>query len=82
MNILVTGVAGFIGSHTAERLSDSGHHVIGVDNFNDYYSLDMKELNAKSLEGKGVKIIKKDLRDADLISVLPKDISYIFHFLN
>lgn len=80
MNILVTGVAGFIGSHTAERLSDSGHHVIGVDNFNDYYSLDLKQLNAKSLEDKGVKIINKDLRDADLNSVLPKDISYIFHF--
>jgi nucleoside-diphosphate-sugar epimerase len=80
MNILVTGVAGFIGSHTAERLSDSGHHVIGVDNFNDYYSLDLKQLNAKSLHEKGVKIITKDLRDADLTSVLPKDISYIFHF--
>jgi len=80
MNILVTGVAGFIGSHTAERLSDSGHHVIGVDNFNDYYSLDLKQLNAKSFDDKGVKIITKDLRDADLTSVLPKDISYIFHF--
>jgi nucleoside-diphosphate-sugar epimerase len=36
MNILVTGAAGFIGSHTAERLSEAGHHVIGIDNFNDY----------------------------------------------
>jgi len=80
MNILVTGVAGFIGSHTAERLSDSGYHVIGVDNFNDYYSLDLKQLNTKSLEDKGVNIIKKDLRDPDLSSVLPKDITYIFHF--
>mgnify|MGYP000489224517 CR=1 FL=1 len=79
-SIFVTGVAGFIGSHTAERLSDSGYHVIGVDNFNDYYSLDLKQLNAKSLHEKGVKIITKDLRDADLNSVLPKDISYIFHF--
>ena len=80
MNILVTGVAGFIGSHTAERLCDAGHNVIGVDNFNDYYSLELKELNSKSLENKGVKIIKKDLRDADLVSSLPTDISYIFHF--
>ena len=80
MNILVTGIAGFIGSHTAERLHDLGHKVIGVDNFNDYYSLDLKQLNAKSLEDKGVKIIKKDLRDTDLTSVLPNDISYIFHF--
>jgi nucleoside-diphosphate-sugar epimerase len=80
MNILVTGAAGFIGSHTAERLSEAGHHVIGIDNFNDYYSLDLKQLNAKSLEHKGVKIINKDLRDADLFAVLPNNISYIFHF--
>ncbi|MEZ4795909.1 MAG: NAD-dependent epimerase/dehydratase family protein [Flavobacteriaceae bacterium] len=80
MNILVTGAAGFIGSHTAERLSDSGHNVIGVDNFNDYYSLSLKQLNAKSLEDKGVKIIKKDLRDDHLASALPSDVDYIFHF--
>ena len=80
MNILVTGVAGFIGSHTAERLSDAGHNVIGVDNFNDYYSLELKQLNSKSLEDKGVKIIKKALRDENLADVLPTDIDYIFHF--
>ncbi|MFT5216686.1 MAG: UDP-glucuronate 4-epimerase [Glaciecola sp.] len=80
MTILVTGVAGFIGSHTAERLCEAGHKVIGVDNFNDYYSLELKQLNSKSSENKGVKIIKKDLRDTDLASVLPTDISYIFHF--
>ena len=80
MNILVTGVAGFIGSHTAERLSDAGHNVIGVDNFNDYYSLELKQLNSKSLEDKGVKIIKKDLRDENLADVLPTDIDYMFHF--
>jgi nucleoside-diphosphate-sugar epimerase len=80
MNILVTGVAGFIGSHTAERLSEAGHNVIGVDNFNDYYSLELKQLNSKSLVEKGVKIIKKDLRDENLSDVFPKDIQYIFHF--
>lgn len=80
MKILVTGIAGFIGSHTAERLSDAGHHVIGVDNFNDYYSLELKQLNSNALKAKGVEIIKKDLRDNDLQSVLPTDVSYIFHF--
>lgn len=80
MNILVTGVAGFIGSHTAERLCDAGHNVIGVDNFSDYYSLELKQLNAKSLERKGVNIIKKDLRDDNLAQVLTHDIDYIFHF--
>ena len=80
MKILVTGAAGFIGSHTAERLQSLGHEVIGVDNFSPYYSVELKELNAKSLTDKGVSIIKKDLRDTDLASVLPTDIDYLFHF--
>lgn len=80
MKILVTGAAGFIGSHTAERLHDIGHEVIGVDNFSDYYSLELKKLNSETLHSKGISIIKKDLRDADLASDLPLDIDYIFHF--
>ena len=50
MKILVTGVAGFIGSHTAERLQELGHEVIGVDNFCDYYDVQLKEMNAKAVE--------------------------------
>lgn len=42
MRILVTGVAGFIGSHLALQLLDLGYLVIGVDNLNDYYDLDLK----------------------------------------
>ncbi|RZV58870.1 MAG: NAD(P)-dependent oxidoreductase, partial [Flavobacteriaceae bacterium] len=80
MKILVTGAAGFIGSHTAERFAGLGHEVIGVDNFSPYYSLDLKNLNAKSLSEKDIKIVKKDLRDENLSTELPKDINYIFHF--
>ncbi|MDD7985738.1 GDP-mannose 4,6-dehydratase [Lentisphaera marina] len=40
---LVTGVAGFIGSFVAKRLLDQGHQVVGVDNLNDYYSVDLKK---------------------------------------
>ncbi|WP_456439136.1 NAD-dependent epimerase/dehydratase family protein [Psychroserpens sp.] len=80
MKILVTGAVGFIGSHVAERLNSLGHDVIGLDNFNDYYSLELKHLNAKVLEQKGISIIKKDLRDDDLVESLPNDINYIFHF--
>lgn len=80
MKILVTGAAGFIGSHTAERLYDLGHEVIGLDNFNDYYSLELKNLNAKELTDKGMTIVKKDLRDEDFAESLPTDINYIFHF--
>ena len=80
MNILVTGVAGFIGSHTAERLCEAGHKVIGIDNFNDYYSLELKELNSKSLIDKGVQIVKQDLRNERLSDFLPTDVHYVFHF--
>lgn len=80
MNILVTGVAGFIGSHTSERLQDLGHKVIGVDNFSDYYDIKLKKLNAKSVEDKGVKIITLDLRTENLAETLPTNIDYIFHF--
>lgn len=80
MKILITGAAGFIGSHTAERLHSLGHDVIGVDNFTPYYDVKLKELNAKALSDKGVNIIRHDLRSDDLIKVLPSDIDYIFHF--
>lgn len=80
MKILVTGAVGFIGSHTCERLHDLGHEVIGLDNFNNYYSLALKTLNEKTLLKKGIKIITADLRDLDFAESLPKDINYIFHF--
>ena len=80
VNILVTGVAGFIGSHTAERLLDLGHKIIGIDNFNSYYDVKLKELNAKAVSEKGGVIINHDLRDNNLADKLPTDIHYIFHF--
>ena len=43
--ILVTGCAGFIGSHVCEQLLDLGHKVIGIDNFDDFYSRELKEKN-------------------------------------
>ena len=80
MKILITGAAGFIGSHTAERLKDIGHEVIGLDNFSPYYSLELKQLNEQALINKGVSVLKKDLRDVDFSDNLPKDVDYIFHF--
>ena len=49
MKVLVTGAAGFIGSHAAEALNKEGYEVIGVDNFSDYYDVKLKELNVESL---------------------------------
>lgn len=80
MKILITGAAGFIGSHTAERLRASGHDVIGVDNFSPYYSLKLKQLNAIALKNADIPILICDLRDPNLSSVLPTDVEYIFHF--
>ena len=51
MKILVTGAAGFIGSVTARKLAERGDTVVGLDNFNDYYDVTLKEARAALLEG-------------------------------
>ncbi len=48
--VLVTGCAGFIGSHMAEALLERGHKVIGIDNFDPYYSVELKKLNVETLK--------------------------------
>ena len=50
MSILVTGVAGFIGMHTAESLLSQGHHVVGIDNINNYYDPRLKEERLNQLK--------------------------------
>jgi len=80
MKILLTGAAGFIGSHCAERLLELGHDVVGLDNFSDYYSVDLKTKNAETVTAKGGKILTLDLRYADLFAELQTDFDYIFHF--
>jgi nucleoside-diphosphate-sugar epimerase len=80
MRILVTGAAGFIGSHTAERLADMGHEIVGIDNYSDYYDVSLKELNAEVLAKKGIQILRLDLRDNDLNALFSEAIDYIFHF--
>jgi nucleoside-diphosphate-sugar epimerase len=47
MNILITGAAGFIGSHLSEKLLNLGYQVIGVDNFDTFYNRNIKEDNIK-----------------------------------
>lgn len=80
MKVLVTGAAGFIGSHTAERLHKEGLTVIGVDNFSDYYDISLKELNAKDLQSRGVNIFKMDLREQQQFEDLDTDFDFIIHF--
>ena len=80
MKILVTGAAGFIGSHTAERLSDLGQDVLAVDNFSNYYDVSLKQLNAEALAKREIKVKKLDLRSDDLRVIITEDLDYIFHF--
>lgn len=48
--ILITGAAGFIGFHTARRLCRDGHEVVGVDNLNGYYSVELKQARLALLQ--------------------------------
>ena len=68
---LVTGAAGFIGSHLCERLVRDGHEVMGVDAFTDYYARAQKEANLASLrQAEGFSFLEADLLQADLASLL------------
>ncbi|MDP9174747.1 MAG: SDR family NAD(P)-dependent oxidoreductase [Planctomycetota bacterium] len=60
--VLVTGAAGFIGSHAAEHLLTHGYHVVAVDNFCDFYERAWKELNLASVGGR----VKFDVEEIDI----------------
>ncbi len=61
MRLLVTGAAGFIGSHLAESLVADGHEVVGIDCFTDYYDTSLKEENARGLEVRRIDLAEEDL---------------------
>jgi len=64
-NILVTGAAGFVGFHVAKRLLEKGRQVTGIDNLNEYYSLELKSERLEELKKlPGFSFIKQDLCDA------------------
>jgi UDP-glucuronate 4-epimerase len=71
MKILVTGVAGFIGMHTAQRLLARGDEVIGVDNLNDYYDVALKHARLEQLQTHArFRFEKLDLADAAATAAL------------
>jgi nucleoside-diphosphate-sugar epimerase len=76
---VVTGAAGFIGSHLAESLVADGHEVIGLDCFTDYYPREAKEANLRSLrDSRGFRLVEARLQDADLPRLLD-GVDHVFH---
>jgi nucleoside-diphosphate-sugar epimerase len=78
MRALVTGAAGFIGSHLSERLIDAGHEVTALDAVTDYYDADVKRTNLKAVAERGARTVEADLRTADL-PVLVAGTDVVFH---
>lgn len=79
MKVLVTGVAGFIGSHLAESLVSRGHTVVGIDSFEDYYPRWIKETNLQPLlRHKRFHMVEDNLVTADL-SALLKGVDVVYH---
>ena len=71
--ILITGGAGFIGSHVAKKLMDRGDQVVIIDNFNDYYDPKLKEDRIKIfLKGYKFKLYRGDIRDIKLLDKIFK----------
>lgn len=79
MKALVTGSAGFIGSHLVEELLHQGYEVVGIDSFEDYYPRPLKEANlAKALSHPAYSFVEGNLLTADLENIL-NGVDYVFH---
>ena len=81
MRALITGAAGFIGSHLSERLLADGWNVVGVDNFDDFYDPQIKRLNISDcLKNNNFQLIEADIRDREAMNkAAGKDIRIIVH---
>ncbi len=71
MKILVTGAAGFIGMHLSRQLLSLGHTVVGLDNLNDYYAIQLKQDRLAELQGQpDFQFVEADLADRNAIDTL------------
>jgi nucleoside-diphosphate-sugar epimerase len=78
---IVTGCAGFIGSHLIDELLKKNWTVIGIDNFHPYYNRKLKELNLQNaLKNKNFNFIEGSILVSEDLEKLPKNIDFLFHF--
>ena len=73
MRVLITGGAGFIGSHLADALIARGDHVVALDNFSTGSTANIKHIT------KNLEIIDGDIRNTDLINETTKDVDLVLH---
>ncbi len=82
MNILITGGAGFIGSHLADRLLEKGENIVVIDNFDPYYHVEIKKRNiSHNLRKKNYKFLEKDIADLQSLKkiISEENIDVIVH---
>ncbi len=77
--VLVTGAAGFIGSHCCRKLLDGGYMVVGLDNFDPFYDREIKERSLLLLEGKNFEFVEGDIRDAPLVERVAGGAEVLLH---
>lgn len=80
-NVFITGAAGFIGFHLAKYLAARGDHVLGYDNFNDYYDPQLKRGRAAELARQGIQVIEGDICDSEALqrAIRQHDTSHVVH---
>lgn len=79
--IVITGGAGFIGSHIGERCAKEGHEVVLIDNLDDYYSPQLKKENIECVLASGkATFVHGDITDLELLrKVIDKDVDFVYH---